>query len=402
MMRPDKTSGTAACIVQRFQGFGGERDAVERELAANGVLLPVPQRAQCQQAFQSAETVMFVARDGDKTPRAALSASISRSRALPRHRIYRVERWMGSGSETADHAILDEFARAIRGDKLCLRATIELFSFEEGGRERHAEQLRALGFVRASVPRMYSQTLMIDLAPTEDELFAALPSKARRDVRAPAKKGLTLRPITDPALGDRLDFIFNETFRRTGTVAESRPWRRIIELSASEPGLSRLVGIFNDAIPTPDGLVAFAWGCAQGDYATYEAGASIRSPELGNTPLSYAPLWDLVAWARRAPGLARFDLGGVTAGGPNDPRHGISEFKRYFSDKVVQVAEEWTMEPAPLRASLARAISQGVRRANEIRERSRAGREEAGRKEQTPVAPAVPRETPSAPSAPTT
>jgi lipid II:glycine glycyltransferase (peptidoglycan interpeptide bridge formation enzyme) len=249
---------------------------------------------------------------------------------------------------------------------------------------------------------MYSQTLAMDLVPSEEELFAKLHSTARRHIRAPGKKGLVLRPVTDPALGDRLESIFNETFRRTGTVPEQRPWEAIIKLSAAEPTRSRVVGIFDDAVPTPDGLIAFAWGCAQGRYATYEAGASVRRPDLGNTPLSYAPLWDLITWARRDTGSTQFDLGGITSGGPNDPRHGISEFKRYFSDNIVQVAEEWTMEPAPLRASLARAISSGVRRAAELRERARAARTEAVREEPQPAAPAPAPEKPPAPSAPTT
>ncbi len=260
MNRPGQTSGSAAGVVERLDGFGGERETIELELAASGVVLPVPQRARWQQAFDSRETVMFVARGEDRHPVAALGASISRSRALPRHRIYRVERWTGSGVADADHAILDEFAHSVRRDKLCLRATIELFSFKDGGRERHAEQLRTLGFARAPVPRMYSQTLTIDLAPSEDELFAKLHSTARRHVRAPAKKGLVLRPVTDAALGDRLESIFNETFRRTGTVPEPRPWRKIIELSAAEPALSRGVGNFDDAAAAPEKLVAFCLG----------------------------------------------------------------------------------------------------------------------------------------------
>jgi lipid II:glycine glycyltransferase (peptidoglycan interpeptide bridge formation enzyme) len=115
-----------------------------------------------------------------------------------------------------------------------------------------------------------------------------------------------------------------------------------------------------------ESLVAFAWGCLHGDYVTYEAGAATRTQATGNLALAYAPLWDLVAWARGL-GAAWFDFGGVsmgTAGDAHDPLGGIADFKRFFCNEVISVGEDWVLEPRPARAFLARAVRAAARKAN--------------------------------------
>jgi len=362
---PAMTAIREKIVVERIDGFSAVRDSVEAELDCAGVSLPVPHRARWQRECVQGvcDSIMFVAR-ADGRPVAALSASISRSRALPRHRIYGVERWSGSGATDADAALLVEVANAACHDFLCLRATIELFSFDASVRRGHQARLIELGFERAAVARMYERTLAIDLTPGEDEIFARLHAKARRDVRAAGKKGFVVSPIVDRSFGDRLAALVGESFRRTGTAPDETPWDRIIQLSADNPAISRVVGMFDPRAAGADALVAFAWGCSHGAYATYNAGGSTRGPSVGNVPLSYAPLWDLIMWAKRSTGARMFDLGGVTANDPEDPRHGITEFKRYFSSDVVDVGEEWTLTTAPIRAAVARVISRGAKRAS--------------------------------------
>jgi hypothetical protein len=352
-------------VVERIGGFSPVRDSVEAELDRAGVSLPLTHRARWQRECVQGvfDSMMFVARV-DGTPAAALSASISRSRALPRHRIYSVERWSGSGGAGVDDALLAEVANAACRDFLCLRATIELFSFDVNLRRGHQARLIELGFERATVARMYERTLAIDLTPAEDEIFARLHAKARRDVRAAGKKGFVVRPVVDRGLGDRLAALVGESFRRTGTAPDEMAWDRIIQLSADNPAISRVVGMFDPNATGADALVAFAWGCSHGEYATYNAGGSTRRPSVGNVPLSYAPLWDLITWAKRSTNARMFDLGGVTSNDPEDPRHGITEFKRYFSSDVVDVGEEWTLTTAPIRAAVARVISRGAKRAS--------------------------------------
>ena len=125
-----------------------------------------------------------------------------------------------------------------------------------------------------------------------------------------------------------------------------------------------MIGLFAPNDNGPSGLLAFAWGCVNGNYVTYDAGASTRNHDLGNMPLAYAPLWDLIAWAKRI-GATWFDFGGVsttTAAPTDDPLGGISDFKRFFCERIVDVGEDWILEPRPIRAMIARTFSAAVER----------------------------------------
>lgn len=346
--------------VQRIAGFGAARENAERELSANQVPLPLPQRQAWQQAVGLADTLLLIARDAEGTPLAAQSAGISISRALPGHRIYRVERFNAGASPEMAAALVQAVAASARGDALCLRVVVETFERDIGVREQLYRVLHRVQFKRSPTQRMYRKTLAVDLHRSEEEIFAGLQSKARRDVKAPAKRGLELHPITEQVFANELRVLSNEAFRRTNGSDESRPWERIIELSARHPELSRVVGLFDPRTPGAAGLVAFAWGCCHGSYASYEAGGSVRRADLGSTPVGYAPVWDLIKWARANTTAAWFDLGGVSEREPGDTRAGIAEFKRYFSDDLVEVSDEWRMEPHPVRAAIARLVSSAV------------------------------------------
>src|SRR5207249_11101081 len=113
------------------------------------------------------------------------------------------------------------------------------------------------------------------------------------------------------------------------------------------------VGLFHR-----DTLLAFAWGCHHGDHAHYDAAASTRHTDL-KLPLGYALAGDLIRWSKQN-GATWFDFGGVTTGsrtcGDADPVGGISDFKRYFSKNIIEVGDEWVLEPRSIRAALARII----------------------------------------------
>jgi lipid II:glycine glycyltransferase (peptidoglycan interpeptide bridge formation enzyme) len=219
------------------------------------------------------------------------------------------------------------------------------------------------GFVKARLPESYRRTPALDLEPTEEDLFLKLAPSARRNVRAPAKRGFEILPLHDPIYSARIEELMRESFQRTGGSAVRLPWHLILRSSHRSPNRSRVVGLFEHNNPTPNGLVAFAWGCVNGNYVSYEAAASTRRTGLGNLALAYAPLWDLVLWAKRL-GATWFDFGGVPAADrvQDDPLAGIADFKRFFCEDVVEVRDEWTLEPRPLRASVARAVSAAVER----------------------------------------
>lgn len=345
--------------IQQVAGYSHERLELERSLTDRGVITPVPQRANWQRANGYADTVLLVVRDQSNAPVGVVGAGITMSRALPGHRIYRVERLGSSGSERADREVLGALSTLARRDPVCLRVVVEVFERDAQARRRLCRRLVKLGFTRSPSPRNYQNTLALDLHRSTDEIFAGLHRTARRHIRAPGKRGLELHPIADPAFAPRLEALIRETYDRTHTPPDAKPWHRVIELSAVNQSVSRIIGLFDGQGRSPENLVAFAWGCAHGSHVTYEAGASCRRRELGSTSLGYAPLWDLITWAREHTSATWFDLGGVKGGvePPGDELDGIYEFKRYFSRESVDVGDEWVMEPLRTRAAIARVIS---------------------------------------------
>jgi len=335
----------------------GARDAVERQLADVGFTLPTAQAAAWLSLFEYSDRALVVARDAADVPRRAIGVAIGRSRALPGHRTYRVER-LGAGDDAdTDAALLEALTAAARADARCLRVNVDVFDRDNARRARLGAQLAALGYRRVSEPRMYERTVALDLEGTEDELFARIDKTARRHVRAPAKRGLELRPVTDIALASRIDALMQETFTRTGGALHRMPWDRIIAWSVAEPDVSRVIGLFDPRAEGADALISMAWGCAHGEYASYEAGAGVRRADLGSTPVNYAPLWDLIVWAKRDARARWFDFGGASAGDEHDALAGNLDFKRYFSEQIIPIAEEWFLEPHVLRARVAHAAS---------------------------------------------
>ncbi len=365
-------ASTESLSVRRVDGFSAARDAAERMLSENGVVLPVPQLARWQRAHRTSDSVLLVVEDARSVVIGALSAAISWSRALPGHRIYRVERF-ASVSAAADAALAAELGRIARRDPLCLRLVVEIFEADADARNRLRAEIERQGFVRTGTSRRYTRTFAVDLHGTEEELYARLNKTVRKNVTLAAKKGLELRPITDPRFASRIASLVGEAFRRTNAVASARPWAQIILLSASNPQQSRILGLFDPKTDGEDSLVSVAWGCAHGPYATYEAGASVRRPDLKTVPLGFAPLWELIAWARRETAAGWFDLGGGPSAEDHDERPGITAFKRHFSDNLVEVGEEWQLEPHRVRSSLARTFAKWARGTTRLLARTPAG-----------------------------
>ena len=350
--------------IQRISGFGTAREAAEQELEKQGIVLPFPQRGEWHQAMGESSSALVVAHDADGRARAAAGIGIGRTRALPLHSIYRVERLASSETDAGDVALLKAIADAAYSDPFCIRLHLGIFEPEPERRLRLGALLGEAGFVKAQHPESYRRTPSLDLQASEEDLFAKVASSARRNVRAPAKRGFQLVPLEDPAYVGKIEELMDESFRRTGGSAIPLPWAAILRRSGRSPNRSRVVGLFKPNDTAPASLIAFAWGCVNGKYVTYEAGAATRQEGLGNLPLAYAPLWDLIAWAKRI-GATWFDFGGVPTIGDTataDPLSGISDFKRFFCERIIEVRDEWTLEPRPVRAMIARTVSAAAHR----------------------------------------
>jgi lipid II:glycine glycyltransferase (peptidoglycan interpeptide bridge formation enzyme) len=170
-----------------------------------------------------------------------------------------------------------------------------------------------------------------------------------------------VREIVGADYAERMNALLEETMQRTGGDFHPVNWHRIARLCLQNPGLARLSGLFRTDVTGPESLVAFALGLAHGDHVEYSHAASTRDPSL-RIPLVYALAWDLICWGKTT-GATWFDFGGISPAGHaegGDATGGISDFKRYFSRDVVQVGEDWSYEPHPMRAALARGASSAV------------------------------------------
>lgn len=353
-------------LIKIIEGPDAEWESCESTIDALGTPLPLYHRAiwARQRMASGVKCALVSIASPPGGCRAAFAIESSASRALPGHRLLSVAR-LGIGAGGLDESAMSEglsyLGTLAREDRSVLRASVEVFSLDAGLRRLTAESLSRNGFVRIPTSRTYERTLVLDLAPTEEQLFAGLHKNARGRIRSVARLPVKVSTAISMSLAARLQELSDETRARTGGGQHQLDWNAIIEMSAEAPQLSRIAVLERTDRTGPDRILAFAWGCLHGDVGEYSDSGSTRADDL-KVPTSYALLWDLIIWARRG-GAYTFDLGGVTSGITStieDPLGGISDFKRRFSQREVEVGEEWELVPRPRRAMVAAIVSRAA------------------------------------------
>lgn len=342
--------------------------AAERELDAARFAIPLPSRVEWARYLGNAQHHTAVAHGASGSVEAMIGVSLTRTRALPLHRIARVEACGEAYATAAGRELLVAVADFARRESRILRVVVEVESRDDGAREVLTGFLREAGYQRIASERVSERTLAIDLRPTEEAMFAALSRRGRQNIRLATKQGLETAVLDDPRYGDRMNALLVDAMARTGAASEAVDWNAIFSLSRALPHRSRVSGVFRGASRDVAALVGYAWALHHGDRVEYNTGASDRLPGE-SLPILYPALWDLVLWGKRSGGTW-FDLGGVSPGdlGSGDALGGISHFKRGFSKVEVALGEEWVFTPHPLRARVADWASRTARR---LRERAR-------------------------------
>src|SRR5688572_29880036 len=291
---------------------GPEWELCEEELIAAGLPLPLTHRSAWARSDSSQGPWFLAIRDSAGACRAGIGLQVSPSRALPGHLLVRVERFGDALTLGARDAALRALAILASRDRRILRLYLEVFTTDDAVRAEIERTAAELGLHLSESGRCYSHTVLIDLAPAQEQLFAALHPTARRHIRAVSKKPVELRAIEDVGLAPRLDSLLQETLARTGGDPTPHDWPTIIRFSGQYPSLSRLVGLFRTDRSGDESLLAFAWGRSQGRYVEYATAASTRDTDL-KMPLVYPLAWDLISWARSI-GARYFDFGGISPG----------------------------------------------------------------------------------------
>ena len=154
--------------------------------------------------------------EGWRAPQAWGSVvTASGSRPVPWKRILRVARvGVGLAPEAYTEAA-DTFARLAEKER-ALRLHVELWEPQAEARAALRRTLRTRGFEPVAVPRTYTHTFVLDLARSEDDIFASCSFGGRRNIRMPGKLGLLTAPITEERFVARLEALDAETMGRTG------------------------------------------------------------------------------------------------------------------------------------------------------------------------------------------
>jgi lipid II:glycine glycyltransferase (peptidoglycan interpeptide bridge formation enzyme) len=173
------------------------------------------------------------------------------------------------------------------------------------GGEAIATALAARGYAAGAMPVAPTCTLVIDLAPDVDTLFAGLSSSQRRNLRKARKLGVQVRS------GDHGDLrafhalhaatAERHGFRPLSLAYLERQWQALRPLGAIELFLAAAP----DASDRPiAGEMVTAYG---GTVTTKVTGWNGEVPTLQPTATC---IWEAITWAKAA-GYRRFDLGGL-------------------------------------------------------------------------------------------
>ena len=173
------------------------------------------------------------------------------------------------------------------------------------GGEAIAAVLAARGFVVGAAPVAPACTLVIDLIPDVDKLFAAMSSSQRKNLRKAWKLGVQVRRGSETDLaafhGLHAATAERQGFRPMSLAYLERQWQALRPLGAVE--------LFLAAAPDDaDRAIAGTMVTAHG--STVTAKVPGWAGECTTLHPRAACLWEAIAWAKAA-GFRRFDLGGL-------------------------------------------------------------------------------------------
>ncbi len=204
------------------------------------------------------------------------------------------------------------------------------------------ELLQHAGLVRANRDPGSKSTIVVDLAPSEDEILASFNQSARRNIRKAQNGGVTVAAVepTQP----HLDIMF-ELMRATEARAHYglRPkayfqdyWR-----AQAEAGQAQLL------FATHEGeVLAGIFATYIGQRGWYKDGGSFdKKREL---QASYLMQWETMRWLKHQ-GVTSYDMVGVPNRdqvGTGDARDGLYSFKSKFNPEITEFIGCWDLAPS--------------------------------------------------------
>ena len=197
--------------------------------------------------------------------------------------------------------------------------------------------------VKAASDMQPPDTVIVDVAPSLDDVLSAMKSKTRYNIRLAAKKGVEVRDAGIADLG-KWYALYEETSRRDRISIHSFAYYRgLFETAAAYPGarpVVRLLLAYHEGDLLAGNVVVF-WKTR----AAYLYGAS--SGEKRNLMPTYALQWEAIRMAKDA-GCTSYDLYGVPPRpDPDHPMFGLYQFKTGFSERVLERWGTWDLPFKP-------------------------------------------------------
>lgn len=196
-------------------------------------------------------------------------------------------------------------------------------------------QLRSAGYRDTVRIIPNPSTILVDVAGTEDEVFARLGKKARNAINRARRDGIVVSRV------DASDEHCAELYRLLQETAEGRfvlrseQYYREFWQTFERAGTGQIFLAHRADEAGEPQLVAGAFAMALGSKTTYKDGASVRAKTAYGA--SHALQWEVIRWAVER-GAESHDLCGAPPADRVDdkthPLHGVGQFKRSFSPEI--------------------------------------------------------------------
>jgi lipid II:glycine glycyltransferase (peptidoglycan interpeptide bridge formation enzyme) len=228
----------------------------------------------------------------------------------------------------------------------------------EMGGQAVMSELKRRGWEYSSDQIQFSNTVLIDLNLTEDELLARMKQKTRYNIRLAEKKGVSLRVGTLEDLG-MLYKMYAETSVRDGFVIRDEEYYKTVWKLFMRSNVGKLEGSHVETfqrsnVPTCEPIIAevdgepvaaiFVFYFA--GHAYYVYGMS-RNKHREKMP-TYLLQWEAMKRAK-ARGCTAYDLWGAPeVFDESDLLWGVYRFKEGLGGRVVRTLGAWDFAPSPL------------------------------------------------------
>lgn len=201
------------------------------------------------------------------------------------------------------------------------------------------QYLQSSGWLFSPDQVQFRNTVMINLAPDEEALLAAMKQKTRYNVRLAGRRGVEVRTARTEDFA-MLYRMYAETSVRDGFVIREQPYYLQVWNTFDEA--DQMEGLIADVDGTP---VAAVMILRYGGRAWYVYGMSTEA-HREKMP-NYLLQWEAMRRARAA-GCREYDLWGAPDEfDENDPLWGVYRFKQGLAGRVVRTVGAWDYPVRP-------------------------------------------------------